>query len=313
MKNPFHSMFRLGIGSLVILVASVLCIMAPAADDDDAPAQPGTERAGENPQETEADHDPETEIMATNGVATNMLQEPLPEVFPPVFPEETAEMQPIPGESAPGILPPPVAPPVQVRPEQNMDRRQDSSSRSRTYGSSRERSDSGASASSRESTIPGPVPPDFAAFGIITERNIFDPNRRARRSPVNTPRPQPRAVDSFKLVGVMSYERGKFAFFDSSKAEFRKALKISDEIAGFQVAAITGTSVKLKSAEKEILLNVGSQLRREESGPWEPSNAPAEQQIVTQQPPETAPAASGQPDQEADDVLKRLMQRREQE
>jgi hypothetical protein len=75
-------------------------------------------------------------------------------------------------------------------------------------------------------------------------------------------------VDSFGLVGTMSYEKGPFAFFDGTSSEYRKALKRDDGIAGFKVADIEPAYVKLASPSNEIELAVGMEMRREDKGEW---------------------------------------------
>ena len=65
-------------------------------------------------------------------------------------------------------------------------------------------------------------PKDFDAFRIITDRNIFDPNRRPPR--VNREAPPP-AVDSFTLTGTMSYQKGFFAVFDGTSSDYHKVLE----------------------------------------------------------------------------------------
>ena len=108
---------------------------------------------------------------------------------------------------------------------------------------------------------------DFSAFKIVAERNIFDPNRQPheQRPP---PAPAPKVIDSFALVGVISYFRGTFALFDGTEPQYRKGLKLNDRIAGYTVAGISPNSVKLTSGGKEIVLRIGMQLSREEHGPW---------------------------------------------
>src|SRR4051794_18547376 len=70
---------------------------------------------------------------------------------------------------------------------------------------------------------------DLRSFRIISERNIFNPNRSARSPRGETPRAQ-RApkIDTFALVGTLSYEKGRFAFFDGSSSGFKKTLKAAD-------------------------------------------------------------------------------------
>ena len=73
--------------------------------------------------------------------------------------------------------------------------------------------------------------PDYQSFKIITDRNIFDPNRSSRSSR-RTEEAKPARVESFALVGTMSYENGTYAFFDGTGSSYRKAIKTGDTIAG---------------------------------------------------------------------------------
>jgi len=157
---------------------------------------------------------------------------------------------------------------------------------------------------------------DYSAFQVIVDRNIFDPNRYPRRSGETRARPAPKTVDSLTLVGTMSYERGTFAFFDGSSSDYRKALKLSDIIAGYEVCNITPDAVKLAAGTNVLELPVGMQLRREEDGPWRLADrsgpyaaAPASNTTNA-----ATATASGTGSSETDsDIIKRLMQRREQE
>jgi hypothetical protein len=109
-------------------------------------------------------------------------------------------------------------------------------------------------------------PKDFETFKIITDRNIFDVNRRpavARAS-----RPPPAIVDTFALTGTMSYENGPFAVFDGSSSEYHKVLGPGGTIAGYTVAEISHDIVKLVSGTNEMELKVGTQMRRSEDGKW---------------------------------------------
>src|SRR6266404_1853175 len=69
---------------------------------------------------------------------------------------------------------------------------------------------------------------DYQSFRIISERNIFNPNRSGRsdRSEYRTRREPDRRGRStaFGLIGTMSYEKGSFAFFDGTSSEYRKVL-----------------------------------------------------------------------------------------
>ncbi len=176
---------------------------------------------------------------------------------------------------------------------------------------------------------------DYSEFRIVTERNIFNPKRYARSGPRPATQPSSR-VDAITLVGTMTYEKGPFAFFEGTSSEYRKVLKPSESIAGYRVTNIAFNSVKLSGQTNEIQLAVGMQLRREDEGPWHisaapeplprpasdlgatPTSRPADSTAAATSVPQAgagggsetnAPSAAGA----ADDVLRRLMQRREQE
>lgn len=203
------------------------------------------------------------------------------------------------------------------------------SSRRRSGRESSSQSRSSRTDSQRDSTAPSPTAtpgsasarPDFSAFRIIAERNIFDPNRRGSRS--NGTRERPRAVDSIGLVGVMSYEKGTFAFFDGSSSSYRKALKQNDSIAGYRLESINGDQVRLAEGTNHFELRVGNQLRREDGGPWRLSRQ-SESFAASGSPASTTstssstttistsnPTAASSGDES--DVLRRLRERRERE
>jgi hypothetical protein len=147
---------------------------------------------------------------------------------------------------------------------------------------------------------------DYSSFRIIPERNIFNPSRSARqpaRQTRNEPRRAPR-VDSFTFVGTINYEKGAFAFFDSSTAEFRKALQPGNSIAGLQIKEVNDYAITLSNGTNTFDLRIGTQMVREEGGEWKASGSSG---------PAPIEAASEAPSGPQSDVLKRLMQKREQE
>jgi hypothetical protein len=167
--------------------------------------------------------------------------------------------------------------------------------------------------------------PDFSEFRLVTERNIFNPKRYAH-STTRPQEPAPRAVDSITLVGTMSYGKGPFAFFDSNSSDYRKVTKVSDTIAGYKVEAIAPAFVKLAEGTNELQLGVGMQLRREEKGTWQlastessvatgGTNGLSGAAMAAADPAEMGTnAPSGSADAgENDPVLKKLMERRNQE
>ncbi len=105
---------------------------------------------------------------------------------------------------------------------------------------------------------------DFSAFRIISEQNIFDPNRRPR-VPSG---PAPTIVDSFSLTGTMDYTKGKFAVFDGTSLDYHKVLETGGRIAGYTVTEISRDTVKLVSGTNTLELKVGTQMRRDDNGHW---------------------------------------------
>jgi len=165
----------------------------------------------------------------------------------------------------------------------------------------------GLRARAQSTNAPGRL--DFQAFKILTERNIFDPNRSSdsgRRSESK----RVARVESFALVGTLSYEKGNFAFFDGSGSAYRKALKIGDTIAGYKVAEIAADHVTLDADGRRVQLGVGLQMKKQDEGEWQLAGraellaAPATASTVK------AENSSGG---EESDVLKKLMQKREQD
>jgi hypothetical protein len=168
---------------------------------------------------------------------------------------------------------------------------------------------------------------DYAYFRVVNDRNIFNPKRvpnrpdrpgRSTREPRRTPK-----IDSFSLVGSLRYSKGDIAFFDGTSASYKTAVKTGESIAGHKVVAIATDRVTIEIAGKTVELAIGSQLRREDDGDWKTtdgiaSTASKPASITTdsdegdeESTGSTSTAAStGSP---ADEVLKRLLQRREQE
>jgi hypothetical protein len=155
--------------------------------------------------------------------------------------------------------------------------------------------------------------PDLSAFRIISQRNIFDPNRSPGRQARRTEREPQRTsrTERFALLGTMSYEKGRFAFFDGSSSEYRKSLKPGDGIAGFKIAEVAPTCVKLETTNSEVLeLCVGMQMQRRDTDAWQlVGKAELPDIAKSSSTGRTELASSGG----SDDVARRLMQQREQD
>jgi hypothetical protein len=178
-------------------------------------------------------------------------------------------------------------------------------------------------ASAQSNGVPGPT--DYARFSsFITQRNIFNPTRFSQtgRPYVRTTRRPSPSTPAFTLVGTMSYEKGMFAFFDGNNPDLRKVLYESDtnSIAGFTVAEIVPTGVKLHAAGKKqtVQMKIGGMMRQEGSEwlPAGPGALPASTEEGAAPALEGSSADTGAapaPASEPSDVLKKLMQQREQE
>ena len=158
----------------------------------------------------------------------------------------------------------------------------------------------------------------FDSFQLINQRNIFDPTRRPRLiRDDNAPR---HTYDYFTLSGTMSYEDKKFAFFEGSGSQYRNhAYAPSESINGYKIAEIANNYVKLMAASNQpVNLSVGMQMRRTDNGPW---SLVARPDPTAMPPGETNADGSSEPGADAipmvggadSDVIRRLMQRREQE
>ncbi len=159
---------------------------------------------------------------------------------------------------------------------------------------------------------------DFTAFRIIAERNIFNPDRYARSGRSSRQSSSP-SVPAFSLVGTLQYQKGLFAFFDGTTSDYRQALQRNGTIAGYTVTEITPGAVKLAAGTNSIEMKVGMQMRQESAGKWElsgQSELPAGTAADAASTSDATPAAgdsSGGSSGEPNDVLKKLMQQREQE
>ena len=180
-----------------------------------------------------------------------------------------------------------------------------------------------------QSNAPGDT--DYAKFSsIITDRNIFDPNRyphNSRSTPTRTKtRTRTRAPGTpfIALVGTMSYEKGLFAFFNANDSDLKKILTAGDEIAGYTVKEITASAVTLTDKDKkEITMKIGDQMHQDGSA-WKLNDDSSGTAPANEAPPTTetdssasgtteAPAAAPSANLEGNDILKKLMEKRAKE
>jgi hypothetical protein len=156
---------------------------------------------------------------------------------------------------------------------------------------------------------------DYVSFRVISERNIFNPRRSGRSSIRASTRSEPERrvrMERFALLGTMSYEKGRYAFFDGSGSEFRKVAKPDDLIAGFKITEVAPTCVKLEMTNGQVLeLCVGMQMKKREDEDWQLAGKADSAEGTNHSTSSASSAAASGP--ESDEVLKRLQQRREQD
>ena len=153
-------------------------------------------------------------------------------------------------------------------------------------------------------------PANFRAFRMITEQNIFNATR-TRRSGRPEPRERTEPAPTFTLVGIMDYQKGPYAFFDGSGSEFKKTLAPGGKIAGFTVAQITDSTVKLASGTNTVELTLGTQLRREDSE-WKVVRGSGSSALTAFSKEEGKSESADDSEEEAA-IVKRLMKQREEE
>lgn len=180
-----------------------------------------------------------------------------------------------------------------------------------------------------------PVALDYSSFRVVAERNIFnaDRTRQTRRTPgEGGDRPRRPQVSTISLVGYLGSPQGDRVFFDGTSSSHRKALKSGESLDEFKLTAISPQGVTLEIGDRKISLKIGEHLRREDSGPWEPSTGsiasnPAGPSAGTTAsvgdgsagtPTDGAEGADGTnaastESSGADDVLQRLLKKRQQE
>jgi hypothetical protein len=66
----------------------------------------------------------------------------------------------------------------------------------------------------------------------------------------------------------MAYSKGLFAFFDGNNDKYRKVVQASGTIAGYTVKEISLKSVKLEAGDATIDLPVGKQMVYDDSAGW---------------------------------------------
>lgn len=182
--------------------------------------------------------------------------------------------------------------------------------------------------------------PEFEAFQVILDRNIFNPSRR----PVDrTGRGATDAADGneghderealaysatgeyLSITGALLYDEEAVAFITGSRPEYMAVVRQGDMIAGFRVESIRTNHLVLRNDERTITVPVGFGLSRHGDEPWRLSASNTSGTYAggsSIQTPEEVDASNNsgdagssdvRPAVPSEDVMEKLRQRRQQE
>lgn len=301
--------------ALLILLGSLVLsgsLSVARAQEEDAPQQPPPnvqaepeEAAGEPAQGTAVRGDngsPDVEEPPDHGhreIAPPEGAAPVPEAHEPEEVMEEAQLPPAPAPSAGG----------DARRNRDAGRAQSAATPRRdSRPDSRNRSGPRPTENARPAASSGS---EYLAFKIITDRNIFDPTRSPRSArPRVEPRRPNQPAETFTLVGTLSYEAVAYAFFDGSRSEHKKAVEVGGQVGEYTVKDVGPTSVRLEAQGKGVDLPIGGKMRRTEDG-WQIDSSSIAS-TGADSPSSTSSSAESSADDESD-IIKRLMQKREQE
>lgn len=168
--------------------------------------------------------------------------------------------------------------------------------------------------------------PDFSAFQIVVDRNIFSP---ARQAPVPEAERQAAAAEApppefrgrtLRLMGTVVRNDLRVALFEGGGAP-SDGVKPGETVAGYTVAGVRTHGVTLDGAGETVELTVGAGLKEQEDGRWSVVDAVA----AATRSPEPSPSeedkgaeATSETSNETDaggsnDLLERLRERRRRE
>jgi hypothetical protein len=151
-------------------------------------------------------------------------------------------------------------------------------------------------------------------IAFLLARNIFDPGRaapRARDAAPPPPRVEPPPVRTLALTGSLVYPGKTIAIFSGSEPAFNGVVAPEESIGPWTVRDITTRSAELAGDEQVFTLPVGRQLTQVGDQPWAIADLAAARPATptSTTPQETTPPAAGG----ADDVMKRMLERRQKE
>jgi hypothetical protein len=155
------------------------------------------------------------------------------------------------------------------------------------------------------------VKQSFEEFRIIRERNIFDPLRREPQKEVRTPpREETTPPEQIRLLGVLLNGKETTIFFEGSQSSYNGEWKRGDIIAGFRIREAQTNGVILENKDQKINLLVGSIITKNNRDEWEIG---VSQSYSTKTPEREKTTNSDTKNEGANDILKKLIERRRQE
>ena len=164
---------------------------------------------------------------------------------------------------------------------------------------------------------------EFEDFQLVSERNIFDPNRDAAvrqeepsKEPVAEDVP---ATESITLTGVLLDSATAVAFFEGPPIQESNAFHLGDKVAELRVASITTAGVNLRQNEETLELPVGWSLERNGEDTWQLSGESTrlDSDSWTNEDPGSSSSEESDQDNSEDpatnEILKRMLERRSKE
>jgi hypothetical protein len=104
------------------------------------------------------------------------------------------------------------------------------------------------------------------AFALVTERNIFNPNRTARTRAA--PEEKPVRTEEVALVGVVGFGASTSAVVHSADPHLKGEAAAGARLGEFTVVAVSPSAVELRAGERTYSLAVAQRLTRVEGGEW---------------------------------------------
>ena len=155
---------------------------------------------------------------------------------------------------------------------------------------------------------------ELGDFSVIADRNIFNPNRGPRNSRSATAAeapPKPVVVETATLVGTLLHAGAQMAFFDSSTASLKKAMRFDESLGGLRLREIGKDFVVLSTGTNDLRVGIGAQLKRQDDGPW--SVTASTLSMASSKQSGSGASSSADSSGEEDEIVKRLMKKREKE